>query len=250
MFAERELKGTRIFTFSEFSQLPHFIFAVSSRQTDSDIGCRHETEDLDRREGLSRAFSIESGKLFTLQQVHSARTVVLDGSWLKSGTPATGPADGVIVSEPGLFAAIRTADCLPVVVVCPENKKVALFHMGWRGARQRILEKGLNAFLALSGADPEHLVVGLGPCIRSCCYEVGDEVIDAFEQAGFRLEDILVDRHLDLIATAKTQLLECGVPGFLDSGLCTACRTDRFYSYRREATSSRIWTLAGFETRT
>lgn len=249
MFAERELKGTRIFTFSEFSQHPHFIFAVSSRQTDFDIGCRHESEDLDRREGLSRAFSIDSSKLFTLQQVHSDRTVVLDKFLLKSGTPAAGPADGVIVNEPGLFAVIRTADCLPVVVVCLENKKVALFHMGWRGARQRILEKGLKTFLALTGADPEDLIVGLGPCIRSCCYEVGNEVVDAFEQAGFRLEDILVDRHLDLIATAKTQLLECGVPRFLDSGLCTACRADRFYSYRREATSSRIWTLAGFENR-
>jgi YfiH family protein len=246
MFAEKELKGVRVFSFSELSRLPHFIFAVSSRQTDSDVGHTSATEDLDKKRRLSHALNIDSNNLFTLRQVHSARTVVLEESMLGREERELGPADGIIVTEPGLFAAVRTADCMPVVAVYPKGKQVALFHMGWRGAKERILERGLREFFNLSGADPGEIMAGLGPCIRSCCYEVGDEVREAFKIAQFRLEEVLLGRYLDLVAVAKAQLTECGVKSFLDSGLCTACRTDLFYSYRREATNSRMWTLAGF----
>jgi len=246
MFAEVKLKGVRVFSFSELSQLPHFIFAVSTRQTDFDLGYTDETDNKDRKSGLSRLLEIDDRKFFTLRQVHSARTVSLDRSRL--GHPGTelGPADGLIVNEPGLFGAIRTADCVPVVVVEPAASQFALFHMGWRGARERILESGLRKFFRLSGATPSTVMVGLGPCIRSCCYEVGDEVREAFCQAAFRTEQVFLGDHLDLVAVAREQLANCGVEHFLDSGLCTACRLDLFYSYRREVTASRMWTIAGF----
>lgn len=246
MFAEKELKGVRIFSFSELSQLPHFIFAVTSRQTDSDLGQTGETNPLAIRSSLSNLLDIYSEYIFTLRQVHSARTVVLGESCEKRGDRLLGPADGVIVTKPGLYAAIRTADCVPVVAVAAKRKQVALFHMGWRGGKERILERGLGEFLRLSEAEPEEILVGIGPCIRSCCYEVGDDVRKAFEQAAFDLDELFLDRHLDLVAVARIQLRACGVEDFLDSGLCTSCRTDLFYSYRREATNSRMWTLAGF----
>ena len=123
MFAEKELSGVRIFAFSELSQLPYFIFAVTSRQTDLDLGCGDETDESDRKKKLGATLGIDSTQLFTLRQVHSARTVVLKP--LQEG--ALGPADGVIVTEPGLFAAVRTADCMPVVAVYPQGKQVALF---------------------------------------------------------------------------------------------------------------------------
>ena len=247
MFAEKELKGVRVFSFSELSQLPYFIFAVSSRQTDFDLSCGDETDDLDKKGMLSRILGIDSSKLFTLRQVHSARTVVLREQSKGERSEVLDPADGVIVTECGLFAAVRTADCMPVVAVYPKKKQFALFHMGWRGARERILEKGLKDFFDLSGANPNEVMVGLGPCIRSCCYKVGADVQEAFEEAGFRLEEVLLGSHLDLVAVAQAQLAESGVTNFLDSGVCTACRSDLFYSYRRDATSARIWTLAGFD---
>ncbi len=243
MFIEKEFKGVRLFSFSELFQLPHFIFAVSSRQTDSDLGHTEATGDSAKRDRWSQLLNMHSTQLLTLRQVHSARTIVVEEPCRNR---ELGPADGVIVMKPGLFAAVRTADCMPVVVVSKRAKQFALFHMGWRGAGQRILEKGLRAFLTLSGASPEELVIGLGPCIRSCCYEVGDEVREAFEKAGFRAQELFLDSHLDLVAAARAQLRECGVKCFLDAALCTACRTDLFYSYRREATNSRMWTLAGF----
>jgi YfiH family protein len=246
MFVEQVLRGVPIFSFTELSQIPHFIFAVSTRQTDSQLTHATGTDDQSKKIFWSGLLDIEPADFFTLHQIHSARTVVLKDSLPAEPTGELGPADGVIVMRPGLFAALRTADCMPVVTVFPEGRQFALFHMGWRGAGARILEKGLKDFLTLSGAEPDQLIVGLGPCIRRCCYEVGTEVRETFEGASFRTEDVFQKGHLDLVAVARIQLLRCGVKKSLDSGLCTACRTDLFYSYRREATKSRMWTLAGF----
>jgi YfiH family protein len=246
MFAETELKGVRVFTFSEFSQDPHFIFAVSSRQTDSDLGLGSQTSDLVKKAGLCDLLDIDSNRLLTLQQIHSARTVVVDHAMFAETGSVLGPADGIILTKTGLFAAVRTADCLPVVAVSLKTRQLLLVHMGWRGAKERILEKSLREFLCLTGAEPTDIVIALGPCIRRCCYEVGADVREAFKQAEFSSEQIFHGRHLDLVDTAFLQLSEYRVQDVLDSGLCTACRTDLFYSYRREATDSRMWTLAGF----
>ena len=246
MFAETQLNGVRIFSFTELSQFPHFIFAMCSRQTDYDLGFTDEKEVSEKKCVLSNLLNIDENKLFTLRQVHSARTLVLGESQLGQLDKELGPADGLIVTETGLFAAVRTADCMPVIVVNPTGNQFALFHMGWRGAKERILELGLREFFNQSGATPGEMIVGLGPCIRSCCYEVGEEVREAFCQAAFRTEQVFLGDHLDLVAVAREQLANCGVEHFLDSGLCTACRLDLFYSYRREATTSRMWTIAGF----
>jgi YfiH family protein len=243
MFAETDLRGFPVFSFTEFSQFPHFIFAISSRQTDSALGYDEATEPSERRNRLSDLLGIDGKNLFTLDQVHSATTIAL--SELQSETEL-GPADGLIVTQPGLFASVRTADCMPVIAVDPDKRQFGLFHMGWRGGKERILERGLREFFRLTGATRDKMIVGLGPCIRACCYEVGVEVREAFSQAAYSMERTFVGNHLDLIAVAQQQLELCGISQFLDSGLCTACRADLFYSYRREATVSRMWTIAGF----
>ena len=247
MFLETELNGIRVFSFSELFQIPNFIYMVSSRQTDSDLLHSENTSDSARKQSLSELAGVKSENVFTLRQVHSAQTVVLDDAGLGLEDRELGPADGVIVTRPGLFAVVRTADCVPVVVVFPKGNQVALFHMGWRGAKERILEKGLRKFLSLTGATPDEIKTAIGPFIRSCCYEVGDEVRKAFENAGFRCDEVFQDRSLDLVSVDRAQLAECGVTEFLDSGLCTSCRNDLFYSYRRGRTVSRMWTLAGFK---
>ena len=246
MFVETELKGVRVFTFSEFSQIPHFIFAVSSRQTDSALGLASVTSDRLKKSRLCDLLGILPDRLMTLRQIHSSRSVVADSRMRAERIGDLGPADGIIVTEPGLFAAIRTADCLPVVGVIPKTSQFLLVHMGWRGAQQEILQKSLEKFFLVTAAGSEEAVVGLGPCIRSCCYQVGVEVEQAFQRAGYSFEEVFCGDRLDLIAVARHQLARCGVKDVLDSGICTACRTDLFYSYRREATDSRMWTLAGF----
>ena len=246
MFCEKSLNGVRIFSFSELDQIPHFICVVSSRQTDSDLRSPVESANLERRRKLSKLLDLEPAGLLTLRQVHSDRIVDVEEPCSEPNGRELGPADGILSCSPGVYAAVRTADCLPVVVVSPQACGFALVHMGWRGARARILEKGVRRFLERTGFRPEDVVAAFGPSIRRCCYEVGDEVREEFRAAGFKPTEVFVGRHLDLAAAARAQLRAAGVDEVIDSEMCTFCRNDLFYSYRRDGTEARLWTVAGF----
>jgi YfiH family protein len=246
MFCEKDLNGVRIFSFSELDQIPHFICVVSSRQTDSELRNSVDSPDPKRRRKLSELLELEPPGLHTLRQVHSDQIVEVGQPCCEADGREIGPADGIICSSPGVYAAVRTADCLPIIVVSTGVKQAALIHMGWRGARSRILEKGARQLLARTGARPESVVTAFGPSIRRCCYEVGDEVREEFLAAGFDPGEVFIGRHLDLVAAAAIQLGAAGLRSPIDCGICTSCRTDQFYSYRREGTSSRLWTVAGF----
>jgi YfiH family protein len=172
-----------------------------------------------------------------------------------------------MTAEPGLLLNIRIADCLPVLLVDPRQRVVAAVHSGWRGALARIIENTVGDMRRAFGSDPQTLIAALGPSIRACCYEVGGEVVEAFHGsfAGadrfFRIlpnrPEAATDRHsmlflsayppghapervpaarLDLIAVAHDQLTTNGVEpaNILVSDYCTACRTDLFFSHRRE----------------
>jgi len=93
--------------------------------------------------------------------------------------------DALVTNVPGLLLVVRTADCLPVLLVDATNRAVASVHCGWRGTRKRILEKAVLAMGRAYGSDPAGLLAALGPCIGSACYEVGPEVEQSFGAAGF-----------------------------------------------------------------
>ncbi len=95
---------------------------------------------------------------------------------------ATNPpaGDGLMTAEPGILLTIRIADCLPVLLVDPQRRVVAAVHAGWRGALARVIEKAVGDMRRAFGSDPQKLIAALGPSIRACCYEVGEEVVEAF----------------------------------------------------------------------
>ena len=97
--------------------------------------------------------------------------------------PAKDPlaGDGLITNAPGLLLAIKTADCVPVLVVDIKRRVVAAFHAGWRGTVARIVEKGVGEMRHQFGSLPRDLRAAIGPCIRRCCYRVGHEVRAEFE---------------------------------------------------------------------
>jgi YfiH family protein len=198
--------------------------------------------------------------LVTLRQIHSDRihavTVALD-------SPLAG--DGIITDRPGLLLAVQTADCFPVILVDPKRKAVGVFHAGWRGTLRRIVEKGVGEMRRNFGSDPKTLQAAIGPGIRQCCFEVGAEVRIHFE-AQFAYADRLFREikeldpvrekypmlfltarapghselptqiFLDLAEANRCQLLDAGLsPKSIHTlPLCTACRTDLLFSYRKE----------------
>jgi purine-nucleoside/S-methyl-5'-thioadenosine phosphorylase / adenosine deaminase len=131
-------------------------------------------------------------------------------------------ADGHAIAAPRLAAMVLTADCVPVVLGAPGV--VAAIHAGWRGLAAGVLEEGVRAVRELGGVE---IVAIVGPCAGACCYEVGEEVHEAFGGAHRR------DRSIDLRSIARERLSLAGVAEVRDVRACTIC-DERFFSHRRE----------------
>ena len=118
----------------------------------------------------------------------------------------------------------------------PRNRAVAAVHAGWRGVVQQIASKTIEAMTAHFGTDPAELVIGLGPGIGFCCFEVGAEVATQFAQFFPDRTDLNGRAKIDLVETIRRQLRRNGVrPGQLATAdLCTSCQADQFHSYRRD----------------
>jgi hypothetical protein len=198
--------------------------------------------------------------LVTLRQTHSNIIHCVDRTPEHAAT-----ADGVVTRTPGLLLAVQTADCLPILLVDSERRAVGAFHAGWRGTLARIVEKGVAEMRRRFGTEVQHIHAAIGAGIGRCCYEVGGEVREQFasqfDYGADLFEEVLVSDpirekypllfmtarppghsdfgpklHLDLVAANHRQLLDVGLPeaNIEALGLCTACRTDLFFSYRAE----------------
>ena len=161
--------------------------------------------------------------------------------------------DALVTDVPGVAISVRTADCIPVLLYDPVHKAVAAVHAGWRGTVQHISCKTIERMHELYDTDAVALKAVIGPGIGPDSFQVGQEVADAFSDAGFRMTDILSDRgpkaptadnpmagglHIDLWQANRWLLEEAGVqPANIQvAGICTYRNNDRFYSARREGT--------------
>jgi polyphenol oxidase len=134
-------------------------------------------------------------------------------------------ADGVATNVAGVGAVVLTADCLPVALSAPGA--VAMVHAGWRGLAAGVLDEGVAALRDVGATGP--VAAAIGPGAGGCCYEVGDEVRDAFAD----VPEAMLGRNVDLKAVATARLRAAGVEEVHDSGLCTMCDA-RFFSHRRD----------------
>lgn len=210
--------------------------------------------------------------LVPLKQIHSDLIRVVDRA------PAeTLAGDALITAAPGLLLAVQTADCVPILLTDAKRRVVAAIHSGWRGTLKRIAAKTLGRMQMLFGTRPEDVFAALGPAIGPCSYEVGPEVVKEFSSqfAGARDwfegpfdklawgEDpmplawltMMPPGHvppppsvqLDLFAANRSILEEAGIPAknIFTADFCTACRTDLFFSYRREGKTGRLMAVIG-----
>ncbi len=142
-----------------------------------------------------------------------------------------GEGDALIARTPGVRVAVKTADCLPLLMVDARSKSVAAIHSGWRGAVQQIAPKAIEAL----HAEPPDIYVALGPAIGPCCFEVGPEVAAEFRTLFPERADLDRKTTIDLAEANRRQLVAAGVPAeHIDvARLCTRCG-DEFHSWRRE----------------
>jgi YfiH family protein len=168
-------------------------------------------------------------------------------------------ADAMVTDVPGIALCWSFGDCAPVLLYDPRHEAVALIHSGWRGAAAGIVPRTMAAMAERYGTRPGDLLAGIGPAIGSCCYEVQQNVLDAFRsQADPLVRETAVigsrtpdgetqPRHfLDVRVSTAQQALAAGIrlEHLEDLGLCTGCRTDLFYSHRREPKPSGRFVVA------
>lgn len=173
------------------------------------------------------------------RQVHEAR--VLRHGRVAPGLLIADDADGHATREPGILLTVSVADCVPIFLVDPERRAIALLHGGWRGAAAGILGHGITALRELAGTEPADLAVHFGPAICGGCYEVGPEVHNALG-----LVRPASPEPIDLRAVLARQAVEFGVrPAEISvSAHCTRCGGPEFYSHRGGSTERQVGYLA------
>jgi hypothetical protein len=170
-----------------------------------------------------------------LDQIHSNKSIEA----LMPGR--LGQGDALFTNRPGHWIAVRTADCVPVLLADPDHRAIAMIHAGWRGTAAGIIQRTLDALAARFGSRPGQMIAAIGPAIGGCCYEVGPEVASRFpgQPPG--------KGKLDLRELLRGQLARTGVAesNIFGGAPCTFCRDSEFFSFRREgAAAGRMWSAA------
>ncbi len=176
----------------------------------------------------------------SLKQIHSTRVVIFD-SPVKAGLIPDGAGDALITNQPEFLLVVRTADCVPVLLVNHKIGVVGAIHAGWRGAVGGIVPQTIQACAEQFGAEVSQMHLAIGPSIGPCCYEVDAPVIEPLQAnypdwRGVLQESSPRKGMLDLKKLIWHQVLASGVPEHQVDRVdyCTHCREDLFFSYRRD----------------
>jgi hypothetical protein len=179
---------------------------------------------------LAAGAGIPVERIASVSQVHGREVVRA-----AEGQPRE--ADALWTDEAAAAVSVKTADCVPILLVDPEGRRVAAVHSGWRGTDLEVAAAAVEA-LSRQGSRPEKILAAIGPCIRLCCYEVSDELARRFADR-FGPEVVASDGgapHLDLQRAVRTTLVRAGLRADRIDVLerCTACETGDFFSHRRD----------------
>jgi polyphenol oxidase len=278
---ERKVRGVQILQVPALAKLPWLVHGFSTRPggvslLDGEKVLNLGFTEWDSRESVlenrrrfQSALGVPGLKLISLKQIHSDVIHLFDAA---PAEPCRG--DASVTNRSGLLLGVQTADCVPILLVDPKKRAVAAVHAGWRGTLQRIVVKAIGQMQMQYKSKPADLLAAIGPAIGGCCYEVGTEVAIQFQSQfaeapewfdDFRTGDepnpiqwlnMMPPGHqpppknllLDLKKANRAQLLGAGLraPNIFISDLCTACRRDLLFSYRKEgAMTGRLMALIG-----
>ncbi len=196
------------------------------------------------RERIAEAFGFESHRLILLKQMQ------LDGILILREPPEVNPTsltyDAVITNQPNLFLGIRTADCIPLLIIDQRKRAIAAVHAGRQGTALQITRKTVRKMKEEMGCFEEDLLVTLGPSIGPCCYEI-DEKVFLKEWEPFSRVKGNGRWMVDLARINIAQLMEEGIEEdqIYQIDLCTRCHRDLFFSYRGEGKTGRQLSFIG-----
>jgi YfiH family protein len=193
---------------------------------------------------IAASFGFDRDRLILLRQMHQDRILILKEP--DDSPPADLGYDAVITDSPNWFLGIKTADCLPILVIDRVKKVVAAIHAGRQGTALQVTRKALRKMKMEWGCSSRDFLVALGPSIGSCCYEIDEKVFHQ-EWISFSTRNGVGKWMVDLPRINIAQLKEEGIgeDQLFWVNLCTRCSPDLFYSYRGEGQTGRQLSLVG-----
>lgn len=191
---------------------------------------------------FTQSLGIDLGNLVLSNQVHKANILQVDKNDRGKGLTRESDiydTDGFITNQKGIALVTFYADCVPLFFLDPVKKAIGLAHAGWKGSVDGIGQKTARRMIEAYDSDPKDILIGIGPSIGQCCFEVGSEVIEKVDK-GFKNGERYFQRKdngkfmLDLWDLNKDQFLDIGIPekNITMSNICTKCNKDTFFSHR------------------
>ncbi len=204
----------------------------------------HKNEIIQEYLMFCDAIDIDISNLVSSDQVHGDEIYVASvndrGKGILRGTDIK-RVDALITNDMEVALVTYYADCVPLFFLDVRTPAVGLAHAGWRGSVKKIGQKTVREMIKKFDSHPEDILVGIGPCIKKCCYEVDEPVIkcliEAFETWDEFIETGSEGRWmLDLVKINVMQLEDVGIKksNITISDICTSCNSDLFYSYRAD----------------
>lgn len=198
---------------------------------------------------LCRELDIQLNHLIMPCQTHSANVAIIDSAFMQLSDneriAKLENVDALVCTLKGVAIGVNTADCVPIVFCDVESGIIAVAHAGWKGTVSKIVINTVNEMILL-GAKPENIQVAIGASICADCFEVGDEVIAQFCDAGFQIEEIIhrnpttQKAHINLQRANYLLINQVGIPfhNILISNNCTKCNHRKYFSARTLGISS------------
>lgn len=201
------------------------------------LSCADTRWSLNNRDKFLSGLGIDYRYLVCAKQIHASSVRCVKekdkGRGALSYDSSIADTDALITDKRDLPLAVFTADCLPIFLYDPITPAIGLIHAGWRSTKENIAAKTIQLMEQEFNTKASNLYAGFGPALRSCCYEVAREFNNIFAGNLIRKDNRY---YLDLARVNKQQILDSGVKeeNIFDSGICTSCRNEDFFSYRKE----------------
>lgn len=215
--------------------------------------CNYTGDDalhvLDCRMMMCMELGIDMDSLVMPHQTHSDRVAVIDQNYFNLDIDKQeiflDGVDALVTRLKGVCIGVNTADCVPILLADAQAGVVAAVHAGWRGTVARIAAGAVKAMVSL-GARPQRITAAMGPSICPQCFEVGDEVVEAFDKARFDLKAIMHTNqqtgkaHIDLRRANAMTLVEAGIlPTHINTSCeCSRCNSKLYFSARKDGVKS------------
>jgi YfiH family protein len=186
---------------------------------------------------------VDAGTLVIPRQVHGGDVAIANaedaGAGAAPGSTLFADADAIVTYQPDVSLMTTHADCLPILMYAPRSRVIGAVHAGWRSTVANVAGNTVSAMSATFGVRPDDIHAFFGPVICASCYEVGADVVEAWNQLDRGDTAGAIDRNaesttFDLIAANRSVLRTAGVPiaQIEHSDACTKCQGDRWFSHR------------------